>query len=67
MKEIENFLREYDHDSFQECEKLRVGFVKDYPIDTLSSLTLEDYCWTGRKSTFCYRLEHELQPKATFL
>ena len=37
------------------AEELRSGFVKDYPIDSVVSLSMEDYC------SFCHRLRYDLQ------
>lgn len=44
------------------AEKLRIGFVADYPISRICALTLDEYV-IGKGSdsrSFCYRLEREM-------
>lgn len=62
MSLLEEFYKEYDEDWFDRCMRLRNDFMTKYSIENIKSLSLEDYCWTGHRSTFCYRLEHELKP-----
>ena len=42
-------------------ELLRDQFVKDYSIENIEKLTKETYCTGIDKTTFCYRIEHELK------
>lgn len=42
-------------------ELLRNQFVKDYSIENIEKLTKETYCTGIDKTTFCYRIEHELK------
>lgn len=42
-------------------ETKRRQFVKDYSINNIKKLTKEDYCLGLDKTTFCYRIENELQ------
>ncbi|WP_417560743.1 hypothetical protein [Marinomonas sp.] len=45
----------------KELLKLRKRFVKDYPIEKIRSLSLDEYVvGKGLKSSFCYRIETEL-------
>lgn len=45
-----------------ELEELRKKFVSDYNINKLMDMTKEEYVvGLGRKDTFCYRIETELQ------
>ena len=43
------------------AEKIRKQFVMDYNIKNLEKLTKETYCTGINKTTFCYRIEHELK------
>lgn len=53
----------------EEKERIRIGFVKDFPGERILEMQLNEYAQekqdpsTGEvdKSTFCYRLEHELE------
>lgn len=46
----------------QELEKLRIRFVNDYNMNKIMNMTKEEYVvGLGSKSSFCYRLETELQ------
>lgn len=46
---------------FKEIERLRKRFVKDYHVDRIKKLTLDDYVVGKRDSTsFCNRIENEL-------
>ncbi|SHH91634.1 hypothetical protein [Clostridium grantii] len=46
----------------QKLEALRVKFVEDYKIQNIINMKKEDYVvGLGRKDTFCYRIENELQ------
>ncbi|SHH24123.1 HNH endonuclease [Clostridium grantii] len=46
----------------QELEVLRVKFVEDYKIQSIINMKKENYVvGLGRKDTFCYRIENELQ------
>ncbi len=43
-------------------EKLRRKFVKDFPIERIKDLTMDEYVvGLKRHDTFCYRLENELK------
>lgn len=57
-----------DHISLEEREKVRSSFVHNFPVDKILEMKLDDYVAGKRdplsnqvdKSTFCYRLEREL-------
>ena len=42
-------------------EKKRIAFVTDYNAINIKCLTKESYCTGLEKTTFCYRIENELQ------
>jgi hypothetical protein len=58
----------------EELEKLRSAFVYDFPVEKILQLELDEYVAgkpdpkTGgvNKSTFCYRLEHEVAKISRF-
>ena len=62
MGYIEEFIEQHNADEYAKCEKLRKNFLLEYPVERISNLSLEEYCWTAHDSTFCHRLEYELQP-----
>ena len=65
--EMETIIRERvpilsDSNEWKKAEKLRKEFVKDYPINEIMSLKLDQYViGKGRENrSFCYRLERQL-------
>ncbi len=55
-------LAKRDKEEWKSVEKLRIGFVADYPISRICVLTLDEYV-IGKGSdsrSFCYRLEREM-------
>jgi 5-methylcytosine-specific restriction endonuclease McrBC GTP-binding regulatory subunit McrB len=60
--------------SLEELETLRSAFVSDFPLEKILQLQLDEYVAgkpdpkTGgvNKSTFCYRLEHEMAKLSRF-
>lgn len=57
------FLTKYKED-WRNYEKLRIDFVRDYPINKIMKLSIEDYVigLGADNKSFCYRLEQELDP-----
>lgn len=46
----------------KELEKIRTQFVNDFNMNKLMNMTKEEYViGLGKKDTFCYRIENELQ------
>ena len=60
---INEFNKQMDERRKEEeiLETKRRQFVKDYSINNIKKLTKEDYCLGLDKTTFCYRIENELQ------
>lgn len=56
-----NHYKKYKNE-FEKYEKIRQKFIKDFPIEKITSLTLEKFT-IGNKNTksFCSRLENELK------
>lgn len=50
-----NFKSEFD-----QINRLRIKFVKDYSINKISNFELEEYIIGKRNPTFCHRIENEL-------
>ena len=63
IKERVPLLIEQHQDEWKEYEKLRQAFVRDYPIDQIRNLTLDEYVNGKGESnrSFCYRLEYQLR------
>ncbi len=68
MSLLDNFIKErYDTalDNAAVGEKLRDAFVKDYPIDSIINMTMDDYLFAkkgyGNPKSFCRRLRYDLQ------
>jgi len=62
IKERVPYLIEQHQEEWKEYEKQRQAFVRDYPIDRITGLTLDEYV-IGKGSenrSFCYRIEREL-------
>ena len=49
-----------DPEKYTRAEKLRQLFVEEYPVERIFSLSLDEYCRSGSRGTFCYQLEHRL-------
>lgn len=51
-----------DHDKeFKETDSLRKKFVKDFTVDRIKNLSLDEYVvGKGDSSSFCNRIENEL-------
>ncbi len=46
---------------FKEIDSLRRKFVRDFPVDTIRDLKLDEYVvGKGQPSSFCNRIENEL-------
>ena len=62
IKERVPYLIEQHQEEWKEYEKQRQAFVRDYSIDRIRNLTLDEYV-IGKGSdnrSFCYRIEREL-------
>lgn len=62
IKERVPYLIEQHQEDWKEYEKQRQIFVRDYPIDRIADLSLDEYV-IGKGSenrSFCYRIEREL-------
>ena len=53
----EEFFNQYNPKRYEKCEERRLVFIRDYPIERIPALSLEEYCHSGSHDTFCYKLE----------
>ena len=52
---------------YNECEELRKQFIEQFPIGTLKSISIDDYCiGKGNKNSFCYWIEFKLRNSGFF-
>ena len=52
---------------YNECEELRKQFIGQFPIGTLKSISIDDYCiGKGNKNSFCYWIEFKLRNSGFF-
>jgi len=62
IKERVPYLVEQHQEKWKESESQRQAFVRDYPIDQIRNLTLDEYV-IGKGAdnrSFCYRIEYDL-------
>lgn len=58
--DFEVIRKDYDTE-FKETDSLRKKFVKDFPVDRIKNLSLDEYVLgKGESSSFCYRIENQL-------
>ena len=54
--------RQLDAAYFQHLQNLQQAFVKDFSVDTIKGLQIDEYIvGKGSNSTFCNRLERQLE------
>ena len=71
IKDYKEFIREYYNknkerldDLKKQGDKLREEFIKKFPIDSLKSISIDDYAvGRGNKNSFCYWIEFRLDRK----